>query len=435
MDIRKQRKHNGPVEMEGPQMDKNTILGFSCYECGAESSPRFPAYRCACGGNLKVEYDFQRLRSSFQRPSLEALHTAGHFVYLPLLPATEQGAAAFSLTVGGSRLVPSPDLASELGLGRLHFKDDTGLPSASFKDRASSVLLAMAAERSVGVVSTASTGNAGCSMACLCADAGLEAIVFVPSTAPAAKVAQLLFYGARVVQVQGSYDDAFDLCWAISEKRGWLNRSTGWNPFTREGKKTVAFEIAHQLGWNPPDVVFVPVGDGNIISGTWKGFDELHRAGLVDRTPKIVAVQSTQSNAISLAVGRVSAGTPVEKSIQPVAATTRADSISVDLPRDGVAAVRAVVESGGDAVEVTDEEIMSAVTRLAARTGLFSEPAGATAYAGMLKWLEGRQGAGSLSAVCLVTGSGLKDPSAAASLLAPPLVVPPDIEEVERLLG
>ena len=416
-------------------MDKDTIIGFSCYECGAESLPGFPAYRCPCGGNLKVEYDFRRLRRMFVRPSLEALHTAGHFAYLPLLPVTEAGAAAFSLTVGGSRLVSSPHLAADLGLGQLYFKDDTGLPSASFKDRASSVLLAMAAERGVTAVSTASTGNAGCSMACLCADAGLEAIVFVPRTAPAAKVAQLLFYGARVVQVEGSYDDAFDLCWAISEKRGWLNRSTGWNPFTREGKKTVSFEIAHQLGWEVPDVVFVPVGDGNIISGTWKGFVELHRCGLVARTPKVVAVQSTLSNAISLAVGRVRAGAAPADAIQPVAATTRADSISVDLPRDGVAAVSAVVDSGGDAVEVTDEEIMAAVSRLAARTGLFAEPAGATSYAGMLKWLEGRTGAGHLSAVCLVTGSGLKDPSAASSLLAPPLVVPPDVAEAERILN
>lgn len=416
-------------------MHKDTITGFSCYECGSESLPRFPAYRCRCGGNLKVEYDFQRLRNSFVKPSLETLFTAGHFAYLPLLPATEEGAAAFSLTVGGSRLVSSSAMAADLGLGSLYFKDDTGLPSASFKDRASSVLLAMAAERGVGVVSTASTGNAGCSMACLCADAGLKAIVFVPRTAPAAKVAQLLFYGAKVVQVEGSYDDAFDLCWAISEKRGWLNRSTGWNPFTREGKKTVAFEIAHQLGWNVPDVVFVPVGDGNIISGTWKGFDELHRAGLVDRTPMVIAVQSSLSNAISLAVGRVRGGAPIEDAVQPVGATTRADSISVDLPRDGVAAVRAVVDSGGDAVEVTDEEIMAAVTRLSAATGLFAEPAGATAYAGLLKWLEGRPGAAALSAVCLVTGSGLKDPAAASSLLAPPLVVPPDVEEAERLLG
>jgi threonine synthase len=354
---------------------------------------------------------------------------------MPMLPVTEEGVRSFSLTIGGSPLVERRDLAREVGVGRLLLKDDTRLPSASFKDRASSVLVAMAAERGIRRVCTASTGNAGCSMACLCADAGLEAVVFVPATAPKAKIAQLLFYGARVIKVAGTYDDAFDLCWKLSQKHGWLNRSTGWNPFTREGKKTVSLEIVQQLDWQVPDAVLVPVGDGNIISGVWKGFRDLRMAGLISTLPRIIAVQSTLSNAVSLAVGRVRKGMNPVAAVLPVRATTRADSISVDLPRDGVAAVKAVTESGGDVVEVSDDEIRKAIVTLAGKTGIFSEPAGATAYAGLSRWLERQPDASRLNVVCLVTGNGLKDVEAAAALLPLPIEVKAGAEEVPGLGG
>jgi threonine synthase len=411
------------------------VTMLECYSCGRKIPPAFPAYRCECGGNLAARYDLETIGKSFRRPDDAALLRKGHFAYLDLLPHGERGAAAFRQTIGGSPLVSRPDMASDLGLKALLLKDDTRLPSASFKDRASSVLLAMAAEAGVETVCTASTGNAGCSMACLCADAGMKAVVFVPRTAPKAKVAQLLFYGATVVQVEGTYDHAFDLCWAISQETGWLNRSTGWNPFTREGKKTVSFEIAHQMGWTVPDLVFVPVGDGNIIAGVWKGFEELAGAGIVDRMPRIVAVQSTLSNAVSHAVARARAGTPVACSVEPVSATTRADSISVDLPRDGVAAVRAVLETGGDVVEVSDEEILEAIPFLSSRAGIFSEPAGATAFAGIRKWARRTSGTAGLTACCLVTGNGLKDPQAASHLLSPALVVPPDKAIAMQKLG
>jgi threonine synthase len=374
------------------------------------------------------------MRGRWHRPGLERLATFGHFAYLDLLPCSEAGASRFSLTVGGSPLLEVPRVAAGLGMGRVWLKDDTRLPSASFKDRASSVLLAMAADNRVARVSTASTGNAGCSMACLCANAGLEAVVFVPRTAPRAKVAQLLFYGATVIQVEGNYDAAFDLCWSVSQKHGWLNRSTGWNPFTREGKKTVSFEIAHQLGWQVPDLVFVPVGDGNIISGVWKGFRELLAVRAVERTPRIMAVQSTLSDAVARGLARAAAGAPLRAAIEPVQATTRADSISVDLPRDGVAAMRSVLESGGEAVRVTDDEIRAAIVELAGGVGLFAEPAGAAAFAGLKRWAATHQGQG-LTAVCLVTGNGLKDVDAAMGLLAGPIVVPPDPGAAEAALG
>jgi len=411
------------------------VLGLSCFNCGLEREFAFPAYRCSCGGNLQVTYDIATIARTFSRPSPAQLALEGHFAYRQLLPLAAAGQAHFSLVVGGSQLVSRPDLADEAGVGSFHLKDDTRLPSASFKDRASSILLAMAAERGIKSVCTASTGNAGCSMACLCADSGQDAFVFVPESAPRAKVAQLLFYGATVVKVQGNYDDAFDLCWEVSVRRGWLNRSTGWNPFTREGKKTVSFEIAQQLGWKAPDVVFVPVGDGNIISGVWKGFCELHELGVLDRRPAMVSVQSDQSNAVSLAVGRVLGGQSPVDAVRPVKATTLADSISVDLPRDGVAAVRAVVESGGEAVQVTDDEIKRALVQLSSGAGVFAEPAGAAAFAGFNKWSRTGGNRGDLDVVCLVTGNGLKDVGAAADHVGQPIVVPADVDEVLGRLG
>jgi threonine synthase len=419
------------MSVSGP----GNVAGLRCINCNVEHLFSFPAYRCECGGNLEVTYDLPAVAATFERPDSGTLARRGHFAYDALLPLNGPGERHFSLMVGASQLVPRHDLAAECGLGELYFKDDSRLPSASFKDRASSVLLAMAAERNITTVCTASTGNAGCSMACLCADAGLDAYVFVPATAPRAKIAQLLFYGAHVVRVAGTYDDAFDLCWELSEQVGWLNRSTGWNPFTKEGKKTVSFEIAQQLAWQAPDVVFVSVGDGNIIAGVHKGFKELAAIGVIEKVPAIVAVQSNRSNAIALAVERVANGTPPVASVEPVGSTTIADSISVDLPRDGVAAVKAVVESGGDAIQVSDDEILQAIVTLARRTGIFAEPAAATAYAGIRHWVARHPEARNMRGVCLITGNGLKDVDAAAGLLGTALEVPPDLAQAARLLG
>jgi threonine synthase len=412
------------------------VLGLQCILCARQVDFEFPIYRCPeCGGNLEVVYDLAAISRKFRKPRLRALASRGHFAYQKLLPLATPGESHFSLLIGASQLVAAPGVAAETGVAELFLKDDTRLPSCSFKDRASSVVVAMAAERGLKQVSTASTGNAGCSMACLCANAGLDAVVFVPRTAPKAKIAQLLFFGAKVLQVEGTYDDAFDLCWEVCRRRGWLNRSTGWNPFTKEGKKTVSFEIAQQLDWKVPDLVFVPVGDGNIISGVWKGFRDLLGVGAIDRLPGIVAVQSTTSNAVSLAVGRGRAGTPLAECIRPVCATTRADSISVDLPRDGAAAVRAVLDSGGDVVEVEDAAILTAIADLSGRLGIFAEPAGAAAYAGFLQYARTHAGLAGKRVVCLVTGNGLKDVEAAASRLASPLVVPPDPDQAEARLG
>jgi threonine synthase len=347
------------------------------------------------------------------------------FRYQPLLPVSRLELAA-PLRVGWTPLYEAPRLGAMAGLKNLRLKDDGQNPSASFKDRAGAVALVRARETGARVLCGASTGNAGSSMACLAASVGMPCVIFVPEKAPAAKIAQLLVFGAKVLAVKGSYDDAFDLCMAVCARRGWFNRNTGHNPFTREGKKTVAFEIFEQLG-RIPEWVVVATGDGNILSGAWKGFRDLQEAGIADGTPKMLCAQSEESAAISAAARQLQAagGTPdwTKVEIAPVRATTLADSISVDIPRDGLAAVRAVVESGGAAVTVPDAEILAAIPEIARGAGVFAEPAASCAWAALKK--AAREGIvrPEETVVCLITGNGLKDVARARQTTGEPISV------------
>ena len=235
----------------------------------------------------------------------------------------------------------------------------------------------------------------------------------MPKTAPRAKIAQLLTFGAEVLAVDGTYDQAFDLCLEATRRFGWYNRNTGFNPYTREGKKTVSFEICEQLGWQVPDLVVVPVGDGNILSGVWKGFVEFQRLGFIDRLPKLLAVQAEGSAAIV----KAAAGDGV---IRPVSGDTVADSISVSLPRDGEAAVKAIRESGGFGVTVSDDAILAAIGEVARGAGVFGEPAAAAAWAGLKEAV--RQGLvdPAWRVVVLITGNGLKDVASAMKVAGEP---------------
>jgi threonine synthase len=318
-------------------------------------------------------------------------------------------------------------LARAAGLRRLWVKDDGRNPSASFKDRANAVVLGRALELEAQVVTTASTGNAASSLSCLAAGLPLKTVIFVPETAPEAKIAQLLVFGATVLTVRGSYDDAFDLCGRAAAEYGWYNRSTGVNPFTREGKKTGAYELCEQLGWDVPDLVFIPVGDGNIISGMWKGFVELHELGLTRRLPRLVAVQAAGSAAVKRALEG-------DGTLRPVSGKTVADSISVSLPRDGQAAVRAVRESQGFAVAVSDAEILAAIPELARGVNVFAEPAAAAAWAGLKKAAAGGLVGSGKTAALLVTGNGLKDVASARRSVGAPYRVEPDLGSLKSLV-
>lgn len=421
----------------------NKFIGYRCSLCAAEYLPGQVTYTCPKdGGNLDVILDYDALRAKYQPEDILSRSDASLWRYLPLLPVSEPAGPTNPMhAVGWTPVFSLMRLADELGLKTLWLKDESRNPTASFKDRASAIVVQRAQEIKAGVVVTASTGNAGAALAGMAAAVGQKAVIFAPKTAPPAKIAQLLVFGAKVLLVDGTYDDAFDLTLKAAQEFGWYCRNTGYNPFTAEGKKTAAFEIwewwheAHRV-WHkkigedvdhPPLTIFVSVGDGNIISGLHKGFKDLFALGWITRLPRLIGVQATGSAAIANAFHA-----NTEK-ITPVVARTLADSISVDLPRDGVRALRAARETGGTYLTVSDEEILRAIATLG-RVGIFAEPAGATAYAGLMRAVE--QGVVGREDPILVlnTGNGLKDVNAARQAVAEAPIIEPTLEAVKQHL-
>lgn len=417
------------------------LRGYRCSICAHEYENGEVTYTCPQdGGNLDVLLDEATIKVEATPTEITASKDESIWRYLPLLPIDDPGHVGTPLRkVGWTPLFKPERLADRLGLHDLWLKDDGRNPTASFKDRASAVVVARAEQIGAQVVITASTGNAGAALAGMAAAVGMPAVILAPKNAPEAKVAQLLIFGARVVLVEGTYDDAFDLSLEASRAFDWYCRNTGYNPFTAEGKKTAAFEICEQLTildgvdetgiWQSPDAVFVSVGDGNIISGLHKGFKDLLALGWVERIPRIFGVQSWGSAAIFNAYQQ---GT---ETIEPVRADTIADSISVDLPRDGLRALRAATQTGGAYIAVSDEAILMAIRDLARQAGVFTEPAGATAYAGLVQAVDQGLVDSQERIVVLNTGNGLKDVNAAMRAAGEPVIIQPDLEELKRVLN
>ena len=404
------------------------IKTLKCIKCGKEHTVSEGKYTCtACGGNLQVVYDYEKIKTRLTKEAFRANDDRSIWRYKELLPVSDLKFAP-PVQIGWTPLYNAGKMAKQLGIRNVYIKDDGRNPSASFKDRAGAIAVAHAREIGETVITTASTGNAASSLSCLTASIGMKTVIFVPKTAPAAKIAQLLVFGAEVIMVNGTYDDAFDLCLKASAEYGWYNRSTGINPYTREGKKTCAFEICEQLGWNVPDKVFVSVGDGNIISGLWKGFTDFYKIGLIDRLPKLVAVQAEHSNAVKLAVDKGN------DEIAAVSGETVADSISVSIPRDGMAAARAVLESKGFAVSVADSEILAGIPKVARGAGVFAEPAAAAAYAGLEKAVKEGKVSPEDSVAVVITGNGLKDVNSAMKAVGKPHLINPNMEELKKLV-
>jgi threonine synthase len=411
----------------------NHITSLRCLICGAEYAPDEVQYVCPKHGHegiLDVQYDYRRIGEAFSRQGLAQNRDYSIWRYKPLLPVAPDSPVP-PLRVGWTPLYPAPRLAESLGLKHLWVKDDTRQPTASFKDRASAIAVVKAREVGAQIITTASTGNAAAALSGLCASVGQPNVIFVPATAPEAKIAQLLVFGSTVLLVEGTYDDAFELCLEAAQAYGWYNRNTGYNPYMTEGKKTVSYEICEQLGWQAPDVIFVPVGDGCIIGGVHKGLKDLLALGWIDRMPRLIGVQAAGSAALYDAWRR--GLDPMQ--MTPIEARTVADSIAAGLPRDRIKALRAVRETDGAFVSVTDEEILQAIPALARGCGVFAEPAGAAAYAGLLKAVEADLVTPDERIVVLATGSGLKDVGAAMQSVGQPQRIEPRLEAVEAALG
>lgn len=400
------------------------FLGYRCSICGQEYGPSEAMYLCPKdGGVLDIELDYASLKSTNR--SIDQSIDFSIWRYLPLLPVNDPGLQSTPLrAVGWTPTYAPKSLARWINLRQLWIKDESRNPTASFKDRASAVVVARALETGAKIVATASTGNAGAALAGMAAAAGVQAVIFAPKSAPPAKVAQLLVYGARVLLVDGTYDQAVELSRQAATEFGWYCRNTGYNPFTTEGKKTAAYEIWEQVlrtaNLERPLSIFIPVGDGNIIAGMHKGFKDLLALGWIDAVPRLYGVQAEGSAAIANAFDAET------ETITAVKTTTLADSISVDLPSDGLRALRAVRQTGGAYLKVTDAQILAAIAELG-RHGIFSEPAAAAAFAGLRKALEsGLIGAGD-PVLVLNTGSGLKDVNAARQAVGEAKVIEPTL--------
>jgi threonine synthase len=408
------------------------FTGLRCVHCGRTYNTDEVDYFCAeCGyheGILDVLYDYDAMRKEMNPAALAGNSDRSMWRYLPLLPVANRTLIPH-LQVGWTPLYDAPRAAVELGVARCWVKDEGRNPTASFKDRASAMGVVKALEKKAARITCASTGNAASSLAGFAAAAGIPATIFVPARAPEAKVSQLLVYGAQVFSVQGTYDEAWELCMAAAAEFGWYNRNCAINPYLIEGKKTVSLELAEQFRTLTPDSfpdwVVVSVGDGCTIGGVWKGLMEMHTLGFIPRLPRILGVQADGCKPF-LTAWKTGGG------LTPCEANTLADSIAVGHPRNFSKGMKAVTESGGAFVAVSDEEILQAIPMLARKAGVFGEPAGVAGAAGVRRAVEQGVIDRSESVAIIMTGNGLKDIQSAIRAAGRTISVLPELEEVRK---
>ncbi len=399
------------------------IKAMKCMKCGKEFAESLSLYVCdVCGieGILDIVYDYDSIRITSEEIAANPDHSLWR--YKKMLPMQEN-APVPPLQVGWTPLYRVDRVAQQHGLKNVFIKDDGRNPTASLKDRASAVGVAKAIEAGATTICAASTGNAASSLAGFAASAGIKTVIFVPKRAPKAKVAQLLVYGAKTVIVDDSYDRAFELSIEITDKFGFYNRNCAYNPYLVEGKKTVAYEIWEQMGFDVPERIYVSIGDGCITSGIFKGFYDLIQLGLSKKMPRIIGVQAAGCNPVEVAL---KTGKFVAQQ-----GNTIADSIAVGIPRNRLKAMRGLQESNGDCISVSDDEIRAALVEMPRNSGVFGEPAGVTAFAGFKKHAQNGDIGQDEKVVVLITGNGLKDIDSAISVCQLPAPVSPTSEAIE----
>lgn len=400
-------------------MMKNVISAV-CIKCGAEHEATPGITTCKkCDGILDIVYDYKYIKTQLTKEKLSTRERS-MWRYMELLPVTGESKVP-KLRVGWSPMYKADRLAEQIGIKSLYIKDDGINPTASLKDRASSMAVVKAEEAGKDIIACSSTGNAASSLAGNSAAAGLKTFIFVPERAPKGKVAQLMMFGATVISVKGSYEDTFRLSAEAIDRWGWYNRNAAINPYLIEGKKTVALEIAEQLNWTMPDYLAISVGDGCTIGGVWKGLKDLYAIGFIDKLPKLLSVQAEGCYPINKAFAE-------DKPLEHMDENTIADSIAVGVPRNPDKALRAIKESNGIAINVSDEEILSAMRTLGRTCGVFAEPAGAAGTAGLIKAVKQGLVKSDATVVSVVTGNGLKDVANAIKAAGEPICIPPEMD-------
>ncbi|MDD2398591.1 MAG: threonine synthase [Bacilli bacterium] len=396
---------------------------YRCTICHQTFAPEMPIETCPnCGekGVLDIEYDYQAIKQHVNHAYFANNHDYSMWRYAPLMSIAPDHIAEM-LRIGWTPLVNSRRMREELGLKALYIKDEGLNPSGSTKDRASGVAVLKAMEAGKDTISCSSTGNAASSCACQAAHMGLKAVIFVPKRAPIGKLTQLSIYGATVICVDGDYKDTFQLSRAAINQYHWYNRNAAINPHLVEGKKTVALEIAEQLNFKPTDWVAVSVGDGCTLAGVYKGFYDLYQLGLIAKIPRILGVQSAGCAPFYEAYINHA---PLKEAEE----NTIADSIAVGIPRNPIKALNAINASHGAWITVTDEEILFMMAKLGRLEGIFGEPAGVAALAGIEKAVHTGMINTNETVTFIMTGNGLKDPVNAQKVISPPVLLKADIE-------
>lgn len=406
------------------------IKGYECTICNSQYEGHENLHTCPkCGqkGILDIIYDYNKIKPTLSKAYLANCMDYSIWRYKSLI-SVDPGRRSKYLFVGSTPLYKARRLDNIMGFKKLYIKDEGMNPTASLKDRASVVAVADAYNLKAKTICCSSTGNAASSLAGNAARVGISTVIFVPERAPIGKLSQLLIFGAKVVVVKGSYKDAFEMSQMAIEKWGWYNRNAAINPHLVEGKKTVALSLAEQMNWNLPDWVVVSVGDGCTIAGVYKGFYDLLQLGITDKIPKLLGVQSDGCCPFVNAYIN-------NEQLKHAEENTIADSISVGIPRNPVKAMRAVENSGGTWIAVSDHNILKAMKVLGSSEGVFTEPAGAASLAGAEEALK----MGIIKTdetVCIIaTGNGLKDTKNAMEAAGKPIYIEPDIDELIKVIG
>ena len=402
------------------------VSGLRCRECGREY-PIAPQHVCEfCFGPLEVVYDLEHIAADVDRRSIEA-GPLSMWRYGPLLPAPEEGRV--DIGAGFTRLTPAPRLGAELGLEKLWLKSDAPNPTHSFKDRVVSVALSVARNFGFDVAACASTGNLANAVAAHAAAVGMKSIVFIPKGLESGKIAATAVFGGEVIEVNGSYDDVNRLCGELSGSRRWAFVNVNLRPYYAEGSKSLAFEIAEQLGWRTPDAVVIPVASGSLLTKIGKGLRELHSVGLLEEAPR-VAIHGAQAEGCSPVAQAFAAGSD---DVRPVKPDTIAKSLAIGNPADGFYALKEVRASGGSIASVPEGAVTEGMRLLARTEGIFTETAGGVTIATLERLV--REGAirPDQETVALITGIGLKTLEAMGEP-RPTHRIEPSVEELDRAL-
>jgi threonine synthase len=413
------------------------ITRLRCPKCNTDYDPLENPLFCetpACGARIDIHYDYTRLQEVLSKKILSA-RTLSVWSYFELLPLFNRDNIV-SLGEGGTPLIRSQRLAEVLGVRNLYIKDETRNPTWSFKDRPMTVGVSKAKEQGANTLASASSGNAAAALAAYCARAGFMCFCFVPDIAPMGKIAQLLLYGAKVVRLRGLHkgdDPTVRLLREACSTYGWTPcPSFGpFNPYQAEGPKTLAYEVIEQLDWRVPDIAYVQVGAGGLLGGQWRGFTDFMTLGLIEKQPRMVAVQASGCAPL---VQAFETNQDIFNIIPWDSPHSVAEGLCDPFPWDGDLALLAIRESKGTAIAVNDEKILHAQELLAKYEGIFAEPSGVAGLAGLIDRIESGDQDPSESILIEATGGGLKDPDIAIQRVTTPPVIDPDLKQLQKAL-